>query len=448
MTTSGAPVGLARALGRWDLVALVLNGIVGAGIFGLPAKVHALLGAWGIAAIAVCALIMTLVILCFAEVSSRFADTGGPYLYVREALGPFAGFETGWLLWVARLTGICVIGNLMVQYLGFLDPALGTGTPRTLILAGTYLALTVLHITGVKRAALVGNVITIAKLLPLLVFVVVGLGAVEPQRIDFSVVPSNASFSNAVLLLGFAFVGWETAVVAAGELRDPRRDTPFALLVSVALVAALYVGIQVVCVGTLPDLSNSARPVADASRTFLGTAGATAIVAGAVVSMLGTLNGGMLTVSRLPFAMAEQGQLPAWLARVHPRYQTPVPAILLSAAIILALTLTSTYVYVLTVSTIARLLVFAATCVALPILRRPALNRPALFTLRGGMTIPVLALLFIAWLLLSSSLKETRDVLLCAAAGSLLFAWSRRTASRPSAAGVTVPESSASSPER
>lgn len=413
--------GLARELGRWDLVALVLNGIVGAGIFGLPSKVHALLGAWGIAAIAACALIMTLVILCFAEVSSRFSETGGPYVYVREALGPFAGFETGWLLWIARLTGICAIGNLMIQYLSFLDPALGSGWPRQLILVGTLGALTVLHITGVKRAALVGNVITIAKLAPLLIFVGVGLGAIEPARFDFSVRPSNANFSNAVLLLGFAFVGWETAVVAAGELRDPRRDTPFALLLGVGIVALLYTAIQVVSIGTLADLAGSERPLADASRTFMGSAGASFIVAGAVVSMLGTLNGGMLTVSRLPFAMAEQGQLPAVLAAVHPRYKTPVPSILLSAAIIMGLTLTSTYVYVLTISTIARLLVFAATCVSLPILRRTEQARPALFRLRGGLVIPAAALAFIVWLLASTSLKESRDVGIAALAGAIVY---------------------------
>jgi len=418
--------GLARALGRWDLVALVLNGIVGAGIFGLPSKVHALLGAWGIAAIAACALIMTLVILCFAEVSSRFSETGGPYLYVREALGPFAGFETGWLLWIARLTGICAIGNLMIQYLAFLDPALGTGWPRQLILVGTLGALTVLHITGVKRAALVGNVITIAKMAPLLIFVGLGLGAIEPARFDFSVRPSNANFSNAVLLLGFAFVGWETAVVAAGELRDPRRDTPFALLLGVGSVALLYTAIQVVSIGTLPGLAGSERPLADASRTFMGSAGASFIVAGAVVSMLGTLNGGMLTVSRLPFAMAEAGQLPALLATVHPRYQTPVPSILLSAVIIMGLTLSSTYVYVLTISTIARLLVFAATCVSLPILRRSDAVRPALFRLRGGLAIPAASLVFIVWLLASTSLSESRDVGIAALAGAVIYVGGRK----------------------
>jgi len=157
----------------------------------------------------------------------------------------------------------------------------------------------------------------------------------------------------------------------------------------------------------------------------MGDAGASFIVAGAVVSMLGTLNGGMLTVSRLPFAMAEQGQLPTLLAKVHPRYQTPVPAILLSAVIIMGLTLTSTYVYVLTISTIARLLVFAATCVSLPILRRSEAARPALFRLRGGVVIPAAALSFIVWLLASTSLSESRDVGIAALAGAVLYVGGR-----------------------
>ena len=423
-THADAP-GLVRAIGRWDLVAFVINGILGAGIFGLPAKVHTLLGAWGIVAIVACAALMGVVIMCFAEVSSRFSKTGGPYLYTTEAFGPFVGFLTGWLLWLARISGICAISGVLAEYASFLVPAVGHGAPRTILITAVVVGLSLLHVSGVRQAARFGNVVTIAKLAPLLVFVALGLPAIVGTRFDFSVQPTNQDFSGAVLLLAFAFVGWESALVAQGEVRDPRRDTPFALVLGLAAVALLYIGIQVVCVGVLPGLATSQRPLADAALQFLGPLGATLIVVGAMISMLGTINGSVLTVSRLPFAMAEAGQLPRWLATLHPRFRTPVPAIILSAVIVLALTISSTFTYLLTISTIARLLVFAITCAALPVLRRRAASPPALLTVPGGLAAPIAALGLITWLLASTSLKETRDVLIATVAGVVLFGIAR-----------------------
>ncbi len=430
ISNADAP-GLVRAIGRWDLVAFVINGILGAGIFGLPAKVHALLGAWGVVAIIACALLIGVVIMCFAEVSSRFSKTGGPYLYTTEAFGPTVGFLTGWLLWLARISGICAICGVLAEYASFVVPAVGQGAPRTMLITGVVVAISILHVSGVRHAARFGNVVTIAKLAPLLVFVALGLPVIVGSRFDFSVQPTNQDFSGAVLLLAFAFVGWESALVAQGEVRDPRRDTPFALVLGLTAVALLYIGIQVVCVGVLPELAASKRPLADAALQFLGPSGATLIVVGAMISMLGTINGSVLTVSRLPFAMAEAGLLPRWLTTLHPRFRTPVPAIVLSAVIVLVLTISSTFTYLLTISTIARLLVFAITCAALPVLRRRAASPPALLTVPGGLAAPIAALVLITWLLASTSWKETRDVLLATVAGVVLLGIARLNRSRP-----------------
>jgi APA family basic amino acid/polyamine antiporter len=428
VTGGGVPAPrLVRALGRWDLVAFVINGILGAGIFGLPAKVHALLGAWGIVAIVACALLVGVIIACFAEVSSRFRETGGPYLYAAEAFGPTVGFLVGWLLWLSRITGICAVTGIMVEYLAYLLPSVATGAPRVALVVTVVVGLSLLHISGVKRAANVGNVLAALKLAPLLLLVGVGMMHIVPARFDFSVIPSNHDFSNGVLLLAFAFVGWESALVAAGELRDPRRDMPFAIAIGLAAVALLYVAIQVVCVNVVPQLATSTRPLADAARATLGPPGATLIVVGAVVSMLGTINGGVLTVSRLTFAMADAGQLPRWLAAVHPRYLTPVSSIVLAGVVTIALTLSSTFVYLLTVSTIARLLIFAVCCVALPVLRRREADLPALVRIPGGVVIPGLALVLIAWLIAGSSWSATRDVVISVAVGAVLLAVSKTT---------------------
>lgn len=403
------------------MVALVINGIVGAGIFGLPQKVHALLGAWGLLAIVACAVLMGFIVACFAEVSSRYTQTGGPYVYAADAFGPFTAFVVGWLLWLARVTGLCAITGVLAEYLSFLVPPVGAGLPRGILVCGVIGGLAWLHVRGTRGATRFGSVITIAKLAPLFLFVIVGLPHVDIARLDFAVQPQAANFSSAVLLLGFAFVGWETALVAAGEMRDPRRDAPFSLGVGLAGVAALYVGIQAVCIGTLPALGESQRPLADAALTFLGPAGATLIVVGAVISMLGTINGGVLAISRIPFAMAEARQLPRVVAAVHPVYRTPVLAILASCAVVLLLTLTRGHIYLLTISTISRLFVFALTIIALPMFRRRSDIPPALFALPGGLAIPGIALALITWLLLNTSWKETRDVLIATAVGALLY---------------------------
>ena len=417
--------GLLRVLGRWDLLALVINGIIGAGIFGLPAKVQALLGVYGLAAIFVCAAIMGLVILCFAEVASRFTQTGGPFIYAGTAFGPLLGFLTGWVLWIARVTGCCAICSLLLQYLADLGPAMNQGAGRvataTLILGG----LTVIHARGMRRAAFFGNLVTVAKIVPLLVFIAIGLFHFDWTFFQHKGPPIHEHFAEAVLLLGFAFVGWEGVVVAAGETQDPQRYLPRALIIGVVLVAVLYGLIQLVCIGTLPQLATSERPIVDAGRTFLGPAGTTMITLGAAISMLGTLNGSMITISRLPYAMAAAGQLPRALAAIHPRYRTPHVAVVFSAVLVLGLTLSGQFVYLLTVSTISRLLVFGVTCAALPRLRRRPGVPPARFVLLGGSSIPAAALALIVWLLASSSFAATRDVAILTAFGGLLYAIGR-----------------------
>ena len=413
--------GLLRVVGRWDMVALVINGIVGAGIFGLPAKVHALLGAWGVLAIVACAAMMALIVLCFAEVSSRFTQTGGPYVYAATAFGPFAAFIVGWLLWLARLTGLCAIAAVMMEYLSLFAPILGSGVPRAVLLTCVFGGLSALHVRGTRGVTRFSGAITLAKLAPLLLFVAIGLPAMNVQRLSFAAVPDRSSFSAAVLLLAFALVGWENAAIAAGEVRDPRRDTPFALFVGLTLVVALYAAIQLVCAGTLPSLASSKRPLADAALQFMGPGGAALIVVGAAISILGTINAGVLAISRIPFAMAEAKQLPRALANLHPEYRTPVLSIMVSCGLVLLLTLTRGHIYLLTISTISRLFVFAVTIAALPVFRRRPTMPPALFALPGGLTIPLVALALIVWLLSGTSLNETRDVVIATVAGGLVY---------------------------
>jgi basic amino acid/polyamine antiporter, APA family len=427
--------GLVRGIGRWDLLALTINGMVGAGIFGLPSRIYGLTGVWSVLAYLVCAALVTLITLCFAEVGSRFAETGGPYLYARVAFGSVIGFEVGWLVWLARVTAFAALCNLLLGYLSFFWPAAGSGLTRAVVITVVVIAMTTVNLIGVREAALVNNLFTIAKLTPLLLFIVAGLFFLSPETFIAPAAPNYGDFSTAALLLIFAFSGFEMAVVPAGETRDPRRHVAFALLTATGVVALLYVMIQVVCIGTLPGLASSERPLVDASSRFLGATGASIVSVGALISVTGTLNANMLAAPRILFAMAEQGQLPQPLAATHRRFRTPHIAILISAAVTFVLTLQGTFISALTISTVIRLLVYIATCVALPVLRfrkdapAPRFNAPA------GAAVAVAAATLSMWLLSNSPSNDARAVGLAAALGLPIFFAHRLLKKSPISAG-------------
>ena len=410
---------LVRAIRRADLVALIVNNVVGAGIFGLPATAFALAGNFSLFAFVACAFVMTSIVACFAELGSRFSATGGPYLYARVAFGPWIGFQVGWLLWLARVSAFAAICNLMLGYLGYFWP--NATEWRAAIIVTVVVALTLLNLLGVRRATVTSTVFTVGKLIPLVLFIAVGLFFVSRTSYSFARLPAYGDFSQAVFIVAFAFMGFEVAGIPAGETNEPRRHLPLALLTAIVVIAALYALIQLVCIGTLPDLATSQRPLAEAASRVIGPAGAAVIVAGALISVTGTMNAIVLTTPRLLYAMAEQGDLPRALAITHARYRTPYVAILISAAVILVFTLSSTFVTALTISTISRLLTYAASCIALPMLRRRTDVEPATFVLPGGLAIPLVAFALTVWLLSNSSRTELIAVTGTAAAGWLVY---------------------------
>ena len=321
--------GLIRTIGKWDLVAVTINGVVGAGIFGLPSKVYGLAGSYSLPAFLLCGIFTALIVLCFAEVGSRFTQTGGPYLYAREAFGPATGFVIGWLMWIARITAFAVNTSIMLAYLSLFWPAVANGPVRSAVICGIVLVVTTINLVGVRDVTVATNIFTVAKLAPLTLLIVAGLFHLHARSFAFGPPPSPAALSGAMMLLVYAYTGFEMAVIPAAEIRDPRRDLPSAILTGIGIVVVLYLLIQVVYIGALPGLSLSDRPLADAASRFLGQAGAGIVAAGAVVSIAGNLNVVVLSASRLPFAMAERGELPRFLGAVHRRFHTPHASILL-----------------------------------------------------------------------------------------------------------------------
>ena len=417
---------LLRNVRRWDLVALVLNSVIGAGIFGLPARAFALSGVYSLVAYAACALIVLLIVLCFAEVSSRFKETGGLYLFARVAFGRVVGFEIGWLAWLARLTAFAAICNVFADYLSYFLPVTASASGRAVAMIVVVSGLTAANVAGVRLAAMFGNVFIIGKLLPLVALIVAGFFFVAPERFSDAPLPTYGAFSASVLLMVFAFTGFETAVIPAGEAQDPRRDLPFALLVGISIVVLVYIAIQAVCIGTVPNLAKSQRPLADAGAQIFGAPGSAIIAFGALLSTLGTMNAIMLAAPRLVYAMAEQKQLPAIIAATHKRSHTPHVAILISAATMLALSLSGTFASSAILSTITRLTTYAVTCAALLLLRsRGKSAEPAAFVVPGGTVVSVVSLLLIAWLYSSTSWPEARQALIAAAVGLVLYLLAR-----------------------
>ncbi len=413
---------LVRGLGRWDLTAVAINTIIGTGIFILPARVFGLIGSSSLLAFVACAVIIGLIVLCFAEVSSRFQSTGGMYLYAKEAFGPVVGFEVGWLYWIVRVATFAANCNAMLIYLGFFFDGANEGLPRIAIICVVVIGIMVVNLLGVRESAIMTNVFTVGKILPLLLFAAVGVFFIQPDNFNFAAAPEYGKFSEAVLLLIYAYVGFEAAVIPAGETKDPRKNMPFALLTALAFCALLFIIVQVVAIGTLPGLADSKTPLADAAGLFMGSFGGGFIAVGALISVLGNLNGGFLAASRLPFAMAEQKEMPEALAKTHEKYKTPFLSIILTSVVILVLTIFTTFFTAVTIATITRLLVYATTCLALPVFRKRADAPEAGFLAPLGVLAALSSLVLIAWLLTNVDYrKEGLPILISAIAGLIIY---------------------------
>ncbi len=411
---------LKRVVSRWQIVALALNDVVGSGVYLLPAAAAAMLGPTSLWAVALAGLAVLLIVLCFAEASSHFEGPGSAYLYAREAFGAFIGFEIGWMTWLARVASVASLSVGFALALGYLVPAATGGPGRTTAIVLPIVVLTAINIVGVRSGVNTGVLLALTKLLPLLIFVAVGIFAVSRSMAAGQEPLSGGGLGEAALLLLFAYAGFENTAAAAGEFKNPRRDVPFALLVEIGIVTLLYVAVQWVALGTVPDLGNSETPLADGARIFLGQWGGWLLTAGAVVSILGTNSNSVLAGPRYLFALADHGFGPKFLASVHPRFRTPAAAILFQSAIALPLALSGSFVGLATLSVVARLTAYVATTTAVPVLRRRKTTE-GVFKLPGGIAIPVAATIVSLALLASASWANLLAGAAALAVGGLIY---------------------------
>jgi len=387
---------LRRALGRWDLTAIGVNQVIGGAIFLMPSQVAAHAGGWSVAAFVAMGIASMAVALCFAEVGSRFDATGGPYLYTRAAFGRFVAFEVGWMQWFTRAASQASVMAGIAVALGYYWPAATGGWIRQTILIGLTAGLTWINLRGIRQSAWTVNALTIGKLVPLAIVIVAGMAFIRTDRI----VPHGSiavhEMTTAALLLIFVYGGFDVVPVPAGEAVDPRRHVPFALVATIVIVMTVMTLGQMVAQSVLPDLPLHATPLADTAAVMLGAGGALLVGVGSVVSMLGNNAGQILTGSRMLFALAEHGELPAAFGRVHPQFRTPAAAILFTSAVALALALSGSFAKLAVVSALARLVIYAGASAATLRLRSPRFIgtvREATFVAPFGPLVPIVAIL-------------------------------------------------------
>jgi len=394
-----AQTGLVRTIGRWSLAALMVNTMIGASIFALPALIAAWLGKLSPVGFLVAFAGISVIAACMAEVASQFQDTGGPYLYARAAFGRFLAIQNGWLTWLTRIAAVSGVANLFITYLSEFVPGVTAPAPRATILTLLIGFLAVVNYRGVTGGNQLSNFFTVTKVSLLGFFLIVGLAAfllhpairVTPATVHASV----ADWFEAILLMIYSYGGFEAALIASGETRNARKDIPFALFAAISATTLIYIAVQYLVVHTIPNAGASSAPVVDSARRFLPHWAVQIVAAGTLVSAYGYLSSNMLHTARITFAMGERGDFPAFFGRIQPQFRTPHISIAIFALLLLIFSIAGDFRWNAMLSSVARMFVYGSVAAALPVLRKkhPAAAR---FHLPGGIAISILALLFTA----------------------------------------------------
>jgi len=365
--------GFVRSIGRWAMTGLVINCIIGSGIFGLPGELNRLLGRASPIAMIVAGLLMAAIMAAAAEVASQYSEPGGAYLYARRSFGRFVGLQVGWFSLLSSIAAAATIANLFVVYLAGEIPRAGSGVNRALVLLAFVGIPAAVNYFGASKGATLSSVLVVSKILPLAAIIVLGIarfsGRFEVIHAAEIAAPGRSAWLNALLLLMFAYQGFEYAIIPCGEVKDPRRTLPFSLGAGLLVVIAVYTLLQFVTVATI-GTSTSARPVADTATVLIGSAGAILTTIAVLISTGGANSSLTLDTPRLMFSLAAEGEFPRILARLHPRFHTPTVAIGCFAILVWVLAVSGGFFLLLAVTAAASMIMYIAICAALIQLRR------------------------------------------------------------------------------
>lgn len=414
---------LRREIGRIGVATIAMNGVIGSGIFALPAVAIAQAGLFSPWVFVLCGMLILSVALSLARAASFFEVTGGPIVYTTHAFGRFVGFHTGLLIYVSRVAAIAASANLIVSYAAALWGPLASGAPRMAAIVGYISLATILNAIGVRAGMAAVYVISVLKLAPLLLLMLVGLPSVEWGEMTGAGMPETGSLGQTMLVLMYAFIGFEFSLIAAGETRNARAAIPKALVATVIAISFCYALIQFVVISVGPDLGDSEAPLVEVARRLMGPTGALVLGVGVVLSIGGGSLTSLLTAPRLTFALSRDGSLPAWLGKVNRRSRVPVNSILFCGLLSIGMAVSQGFVWLVTLSTFARLLTYALCIASLPKIERTIPAEEGQFSLPGGLAIPAIGFLLTIWLISHSTAENVLIAGLIVAVGSLVF-WS------------------------
>lgn len=399
---------LLRGITMIGATILVLNSIIGAGIFQLPAAVYPEAGVWSPWLFLIIGILVITIVLTFAELASYFKDSGGPVLYTSTAFGPLIGFSTGWILFISRMTAFAANTTVMAVYLGALVPWFGEGIGRAILICVVCGALTYANYVGVRTGVRTMAVITFFKLAPITIMILLGLQHVTGATLFPAAMPAFDDIGGTTLLLIYAFVGFEGATIISGETKNPQATLPRALVSTTIFIGVFYFLIVLVYISVMPDATDGSATLIDVGRELMGPAGTILLTLGAFFSIGGNLSSIMLAVPRLPFAMAEERLLPRWFGHVHEKHATPSNSILLLGGLGLVFALSGSFAWLAAASSLTRLISYVLCIGALPVIRNKATEeeRALAYRLKGGYAIPLFALLLCLWIGAQASLRS------------------------------------------
>jgi amino acid transporter len=425
-TPGNSESSLRREIGKIGVATLAMNGVVGSGIFALPAVAIASAGYFSPWLFVLCGFLILSVALTLARLAGFFEVTGGPVVYTTQAFGRFVGFQTGWLIYMSRVAAIAASANLIVSHAATLWSPLGSGIA---MMAGTaaYIAIaTSLNVAGVRTGMAAIYIISVLKLAPLFLLILVGLPEVEWSLVAGARVLDPGPLGETMLVLMYAFIGFEFSLISAGETRSARAEIPRMLVRTVVAIAVFYTLIQLVAVSVAPGLGQSEAPLVDVARTLMGPTGAVILGLGVVFSVGGGSLTSFLLAPRLTYALSRDGSLPAWFGKVSETNGAPVNSILFFGLLSMVMAVGQTFVWLIALSTFIRLVTYLLCIASLPVIEKTVPAQPGQFRLPGGLVIPGIGLVLTVWLLSHSTADKFMIAGSMVAVGTLVFWFSTR----------------------